>query len=45
MEKGQALAVPAPDIKAKDNIDRPLKPRNLDLYYGNLHMECYYFYQ
>ncbi len=40
-----ALAAPAPDIEARDNTNRPLKPRNPDLYYGNLHMECYYFCQ
>ncbi len=40
-----ALTAPAPDVKARDGTDRPLKPRNPDLYYGNLHMECYYFCQ
>ncbi len=34
-----ALAAPAaPAAEARDNTDRPLKPRNLDLYYGHLHM-------
>ncbi len=43
--RDQASATPAPDIEARDNTDRPLKPRNPDLYYDNLHMECYYFCQ
>ncbi len=45
----QALVAPAapavPAIEAKDNADRLLKPRNPDLYYSQLHMECYYFCQ
>ncbi len=42
----QSPAAPAtPAAEARDNTDRPLKPRNPDLYYGNLHMECYYFSQ
>ncbi len=45
MEKAQALAAPAPDIEARDNANRPLKSRNPDLYYGNSHIECYYFCQ
>ncbi len=48
MERTQALAVPAapaPDVETRDNTDRPLKPRNPNLYYGNLYMECYYFSQ
>ncbi len=40
-----APAAPAPDEEARDNTDRPLKPRSPDLYYGNLHMEYYYFCQ
>ncbi len=47
MEKTQALAalvVPVPE-GAKDDIDKLLKPQNPDLYYDNLHMECYYFCQ
>ncbi len=47
MEKAQAPttpAIPAPDIKARHNTDRPLKPRNPNLYYGNLYIEYYYFY-
>ncbi len=40
-----AAAAPAPDIKARDNTDRPLKSWNPDLYYGNSHMECDYFCQ
>ncbi len=44
--RDQALAaLAAPAAEARDNTDRPLKPRNPDLYYGNLHMECYYFCQ
>ncbi len=40
-----APAAPAPDVEARDNTDRPLKSRNPDLYYSNLHMEYYYFCQ
>ncbi len=41
-----ALAAPAaPATEARDDTNRPLKPQNPDLYYGNLHMECYYFCQ
>lgn len=29
----------------KDNINKLLKPRNFDLYYGHLHIKYYYFYQ
>ncbi len=45
--RAQAPATPAAPVpeKARDDTDRPLKPRNPDLYYGNLHMECYYFCQ
>ena len=36
----------ASNAKAKkDALDRPLKLQNLDLYYGYLHMKCYYFCQ
>ncbi len=49
MERTQAPAAPATPAalaaEAKDDTDRPLKPRNPDLYYGHLHMECYYFCQ
>ncbi len=48
IEKTQAPAAPAalaPDVEARDETDRPLKSRNPNLYYDNLHMECYYFYQ
>ncbi len=42
----QALVTPtAPAAKARDNTNRPLKSQNPDLYYGHLHMECYYFCQ
>ncbi len=44
--RDQAPAAPAaPAAETKDKTDRLLKPRNPDLYYGNLHMECYYFCQ
>ncbi len=47
--RDQALAVSvalaAPVAEARDNTNRPLKPRNPDLYYGHLHMEYYYFCQ
>ncbi len=47
--RDQAPAAPAalaaPAAKARDDIDRPLNPRNPDLYYGHLHMECSYFCQ
>ncbi len=46
MKKTQApaaLASPAPDIKARDDTDRSLKAKKLELYYGNLTIECYYF--
>ncbi len=48
MKKTQAPTAPvapAPDAEARDDIDRPLKSRNPDLYYGNSHMKCYYFCQ
>ncbi len=51
IEKAQALTVPtAPidwtlDIEARDDTDRLFKPQKSDLYYGNLHMKCYYFFQ
>ncbi len=52
MEKTQAPAAPAapaasvaPAAEVRDDTDRPLKPRNPDLYYGQSHMECYYFCQ
>ncbi len=35
----------APAAEARDDTNRPLKPQNPDLYYGNLYMECYYFCQ
>ncbi len=44
MEKAQAPATStAPNVEARDDTDRLLKPRNPNLYYGNLHMEYYYF--
>ncbi len=52
MERTQAPAAPtalaapaAPVAEARDDTHRSLKPRNPDLYYGHLHMECYYFCQ
>ncbi len=36
MKSAKALAAPAPDVKARDNIDRSLKPWNPDLYHSNL---------
>ncbi len=51
IEKAQALVASAaqvalaPEVEARDNIKRPLKPRNPNLYYGHLYMECYYFCQ
>ncbi len=46
IERAQALAAQAaPGVEVKDNTNRPLKPRNPDLYYSHFHMECYYFYQ
>ena len=36
----------AASVKSREDVsDRSLKDRNPDLYYSNLHMECYYFYQ
>ena len=46
IKKVQDQALMAPNGKArKDALDRLLKPRNPDLYYGHLHIECYYFCQ
>ena len=48
MEKTQvstALITPTSEKKARNNIDRPLKPWNPNLYYSNLYMEYYYFCQ
>lgn len=36
---------PSKAQEQKDALNKPLKARNPDLYYGNLHMECYYFSQ
>lgn len=44
MEKHQNLTPPETQ-EQKDALDRPLKVKNPDLYYENLHMEYYYFYQ
>ncbi len=36
----------ASSAKAKEKaLDRSLKPQNLDIYYGYLHIKCYYFCQ
>ncbi len=44
--RDQALAAPAASVaEARENTDKPLKPRNPDLYYNNSHIECYYFCQ
>ena len=42
--------VPAPAasatlVEARDNSNRLFKPWNPNLYYNNLHMDCYYFCQ
>lgn len=43
--RDQAPMVPNAKAAREDTLYTPFKPRNLDLYYGNRHMECYYFYQ
>ncbi len=45
IEKVRDQAPAAPATEVRDDTDRPLKPRNPNLYYGNLHIECYYFCQ
>ncbi len=48
MEKTQASTAPvapAPDVEARNNTNKPLKSWNPNLYYSNLHIECYYFCQ
>ena len=45
IKRVQALATLVAPTKARNEIDKPLKPWNPDLYYGYLHMECYYFCQ
>lgn len=32
-------------VETRDNANRFLKSLKLDLYFDNLHIECYYFYQ
>ena len=44
-DRRQPAPAPAPVESREDASDRPLKARNPDLYYGNSHMECYYFCQ
>ena len=41
--QGQAHAQGLASAARDKASDRPLKARNLDLYYGSSHMECYYF--
>ncbi len=44
--RDQALVtLAAPAAEAKDDTNRFFKPRNLDLYYGHLYIECYYLCQ
>ncbi len=44
IERVRDQAPEAPNAKVREEVlDKPLKPRNLDLYYGHLHIECYYF--
>ena len=46
MEDGCQPTLAAAIVETQeDALDRHLKARNLDLYYSNLHMEYYYFYQ
>lgn len=46
IERAQApAALEVLAAEARNNIDRFLKLRNLDLYYGHLHIEYYYFCQ
>lgn len=45
-DRRQPAPAPAPPAESREDAsDRPLKARNPDLYYGNSHMECYYFCQ
>lgn len=39
------MTAPAAPADAKINYDRFVKPWNPKIYYGNLHIECYYFCQ
>ena len=41
--QGQTHAQGSASTAQDKASDRPLKARNLDLYYGSLHMECYHF--
>ena len=46
MKKAQTLAALATLVaKARKDTNRPFKPWNLNLYYGHLYMEYYYFCQ
>ncbi len=47
MERAQTSIVLAVSVskEARDNTNRPLKLRNPNPYYGNLHLKCYYFCQ
>ncbi len=45
-DRRQPAPAPAPPAESREDVsDKPLKARNPDLYYGNSHMECYYFCQ
>ncbi len=44
MEDCRNLALPGVQ-EQEDVLDKPLTIKNPDLYYGNLHIECYYFCQ
>ena len=45
MEDCRNLAPPESREPREDASDKFLKAKNLNLYYENLHMECYYFCQ
>ena len=44
-DRRQPTPAAAPVKPREDALDRLLKARNPDFYYGNSHMECYYFCQ
>lgn len=45
IEKVRDQALAALTAKTRDNFNRSFKPQNPNLYYGNLHIGCYYFCQ
>ena len=45
MEMVKNQTPPASAAAKEKAFDKPLKARNLDFYYGNSHMEYYYFRQ